>query len=88
MTNRTQIQKQKTTAQTSSKAGVEERKTEREAAFKIIWRGTHKDYRGCLPDGTLTVMSWAKYGGGLVTASSICVDELAERQEIIKRRAR
>lgn len=84
MTNRTQIQKQKTPAQTSSKAGVEEWKTEREAAFKKIWRGTHKDYRGCLPDGTLTVMSWAKYGGGLVTASSICDPELAERSVLPK----
>lgn len=85
MNHQTKIQKK--TGNASSKAGVEKRENEREAAFKNVWRGTHKDYRGCLPDGTLTVMSWAKYGGGLVTASSICVAELAERQEFIKRRA-
>ncbi|SFU33895.1 hypothetical protein SAMN05216339_101415 [Nitrosomonas eutropha] len=78
MNHQAQIQKQKT-GNATSKAGVEKRKNEREAAFKKIWRGTHKDYRGCLPDGTLTVISWAKYGGGLVTAASICDAELAER---------
>jgi len=84
MNHQVKIQKQKT-GNASSKAGVEKRKNEREAAFKKIWRGTHKDYRGCFLDGTLTVMSWAKYGGGFVTALSISVSELAERLESIKR---
>lgn len=78
----------KTTAQASSRAKVEQQKTNREVAFKKIWRDTHKDYRGRLPDGTLTVMGWAKYGGGLVTPSSITDAELAERLESIARRER
>lgn len=85
--NSQQIQS-KAPAQTSSRAEVEKQKTEREAAFRKIWSDTHKDYRGRLPDGTYTVMGWAKYGGGLVSASSISDAELAERLESIKRRTR
>jgi hypothetical protein len=52
---------------------------EKERLFKKVWSKTHSDYRGKLDDGSLSIMSWAKYGGGLVTASCISVDELLER---------
>lgn len=61
---------------------------QREAAFKTVWRDTHRDYRGRLADGSLSLMSWAKFGGGLVAAASITDAELAERLEDAKRRAR
>lgn len=39
MNHQTKIQKK--TGSASSKAGVEKRENEREAAFKNVWRGTH-----------------------------------------------
>lgn len=51
----------------------------REAAFKHVWRTTHPDFRGKLGDGTLSLMSYAKFGGGLVSAATITDAELAER---------
>nr|WP_315425950.1 hypothetical protein [uncultured Pseudomonas sp.] len=83
-------------AQASSRAEVEQQKTvaptfedkQREAAFKTVWRDTHRDYRGHLADGSLSLMSWAKFGGRLVTAASITDAELAERLDDAKRRAR
>ncbi len=49
------------------------------AAWKRVYQHTHPDFRGCFPDGSLSIMSWAKYGGGLVTAETITDAELAER---------
>ncbi|HCP6903026.1 TPA: hypothetical protein OE716_003360 [Escherichia coli] len=72
-------------AQASSKAMVGK---DREAVFKKVWQATHRDYRGRLADGSLSVMGYAKFGGGLVTAVSISDDELAERLEEAQRRAR
>jgi hypothetical protein len=60
----------------------------RDDAFKLIWRDTHKDYRGKLADGSLSILGWAKYGHGLVTAASISDAELAERLEAAKRRSK
>lgn len=52
---------------------------DRAAAFAAVWRDTHPDYRGREPGGTLGLMSWAKYGGRLVTADTITEAELLER---------
>lgn len=54
-------------------------KNEKQKLFEKVWTKTHRDYRGKLEDGTLSIMSWAKYGGGLVTALNISEDELLER---------
>lgn len=58
---------------------------ERAAAFKRVWQDTHPDFRGKLADGTLTVMGYAKWGGGLVTAETITEDELAERLQAVRK---
>ena len=50
-----------------------------EVAFWQVWNATHPDFRGTLPDGTRTLMSYAKFGGGLVSADTITDAELAER---------
>ncbi|MCD0253075.1 hypothetical protein JWH16_04295 [Xanthomonas campestris pv. campestris] len=69
-------QKQEPAQGASSKACSE---IERERAFRTIWHASHKDFRGKLPDGTLSVMSYAKFGGGLVSSRTISDEELAER---------
>lgn len=51
---------------------------ERKNAWKILWRNTHKDFRG-MWCGEQSIMSNAKYGGGLVTCESITEEELLER---------
>lgn len=43
---------------------------ERKKAWAILWKKTHKDFRGTL-GGENSIMSWAKYGGGLVTMETI-----------------
>lgn len=58
---------------------------ERAAAFKRVWRDTHPDFRGKLADGTLTLMGYAKWGGGLVSAVTITDDELAERLQAVRK---
>lgn len=65
-----------------------ENQKDREVAFKKVWQATHRDYRGRLADGSLSLMSHAKFGGGLVTLSSITDDELAERLHATQRIAR
>ena len=57
----------------------------REVMFKKVWQATHRDYRGRLADGALSLMSYAKFGGGLVTAATIGDDELIERFQEQKR---
>ncbi|MBV8248479.1 MAG: hypothetical protein JO200_08500 [Comamonas sp.] len=59
---------------------------QRQADFKKVWQATHKDYRGRLADGSLSVLGYAKFGGGLVTAASITDAELSERLEEATRR--
>lgn len=51
---------------------------QREAAFNRLWSITHKDFRGHF-GGAKTIMSWAKYGGGLNSAATITEAELSER---------
>lgn len=67
---------QTTTAPASCKSMSKE---DREKAFKRLWVATHRDYRGRLADGSRSVLSYARYGGGLVTAESISESELIER---------
>jgi len=55
------------------------RQQEREQAFALIYRHEHRDYKGRQADGTRTLMSWARYGGGMVCAATITDAELAER---------
>lgn len=57
----------------------EAERAKREADFKRVWQDTHPDFRGKLADGTLSVLGYAKFGGGLVTAATITDDELDER---------
>lgn len=57
----------------------EAERAKREADFKRVWQDTHPDFRGKLADGTLSVLGYAKFGGGLVAAETITGDELAER---------
>lgn len=56
--------------------------TPRERAFDRLFRDTHPDFKGTLRDGVRSVMSLAKYGGGLVTAQTITDAELSERTGI------
>ena len=51
---------------------------ERKLAWVKLWRATHKDFRGTM-FGEQTIMSHAKYGGGLVSFSTITEEELKER---------
>lgn len=67
---------QTTTAPASCKPMSKE---DREKAFNRVWSSTHKDYRGTLLDGTLSVMSYSSFGGGLVSAESISEAELVAR---------
>ena len=60
---------------------------QREKAWRAVYRDEHSDFKGKLPDGTQTLMAWAKYGGGLVSLTTITDAELAERFAAISRRA-
>lgn len=51
----------------------------RARAWAIVYRDTHPDFRGEQPDGTQSIMGYAKYGGRLVTLATITDEELAER---------
>ena len=73
--NHQQQQHQEPAQNSGSAMGGEER----EQAFNLIYRHEHRDYKGKLPDGTRTLMSWARYGGGLVSLATITDAELAER---------
>ncbi len=53
---------------------------ERNARWKILWKRTHKDFRGTT-NGVKTILSWAKYGGGLVSMLTISDDELLARTD-------
>jgi len=45
--------------------------TETEKSFNKLWDQTHLDFKGRTSSGTKAIMSWAKYGHGLVTAKTI-----------------
>lgn len=58
----------------------------RESKFNKIWSIAHKDFRGNL-GGEKSLLSWAKFGGGLCTAKTISDAELDERYaEYVKRK--
>ena len=50
--------------------------------FARLYRTVHKDFKGRI-NGIPTIMSHAKYGGGLVSSESITDTELCERLETI-----
>ncbi len=50
----------------------------REQLFTIVYRKTHKDFKG-LYHGQKTIVSNAKYGGGLVSFVTISDNELCDR---------
>lgn len=54
---------------------------DRKHLWTILWKNTHKDFKGTL-NGEQTVMGWAKYNNGassLVSLSTISEAELIER---------
>lgn len=52
---------------------------ERAKRWRVIYSGEHRDFKGRLQDGAESLLSWAQFGGGLVTLSSISDLELRIR---------
>lgn len=67
----------------ATQASARDLRTPRQRAFDRLYAETHVDFKGMLQDGTRTVMSWAKFGGGLATADTISDGELAERAGLV-----
>lgn len=63
---------------------------ERRRALKLIWRHTHRDYKGTLPDGTRTVLMLREGGTCLVPLESLTeaelVDELKSAERLEQKR--
>lgn len=51
---------------------------ERKAALKLIYRHTHKDYKGKFPDGTKTILV-CRGGTCLVALDDLTDTEIADR---------
>jgi len=50
----------------------------REQKLKMVWKNTHKDFRGKLPDGTKTVMIY-RNGTCLVALENLTDAEINDR---------
>lgn len=59
--------------------------TERERMFNAIYAKTHPDFKGHY-DGTKTLISYAKFGGGLASAATMSDAELRERFSDVSRK--
>ena len=57
-----------------------EAKVKRRAdALKQIWRETHRDYKGKMPNGTKTIMVLRQGGSCLVALANLTDQEIASR---------
>lgn len=60
---------------------------ERQRMFDLIFTRTHTDYKGHIgPDKVRTVLSYAKFGGGLSTEACMSDAELRERYAVLVKR--
>lgn len=58
---------------------------ERIRMFDAVHANTHRDFKGTY-DGEKTIMSYAKYGFGLVSARTISAAELRDRYTNMRRK--
>ncbi|KGH23614.1 hypothetical protein [Comamonas thiooxydans] len=57
--------------------------------FDVIYRNTHRDYKGFTAEGEKSILAWAAHGGGLETAQTMTDKHLTARyQDVVKSRAR
>lgn len=60
----------------------------REQMFDLVFAQEHKDSKGIDEHGEKGVLCWAKYGSGIVTSKTMRDDQLQERYEDAKSKAK